>query len=381
MTEAATAERKPDAPEAPKPEPVKPRPTFDAGAEPLPIIPRNLNEVALWADAIIKAEMVPASYEIDPAHFKVADFADEDDWRQNRHGRARDMTKARLMIGIEKGLEVGMGPITALSTIMIVNNRPCIWGDGAVALCQQKGKVDWVKTSYEGDENTEAWTAVFEIKRVRQEVPYRATFSVKDAKRAGLWLNAKRDPWMKYPQRMLLARARAYALREGFADCLMGLGIAEEIADLPPAPTPAARTDKSFLDDAPSLAGPAKPAIEHKPEQNIAPVSTAASSSVAQEGVAVAAEPKPVGQPAQAEPGSVAAGGGKEASPPSAGPSITDDWKMIGSELAVNAGAAKNLRELQDVSHEAARVLKDAPQEIVETVNAAIQERRKRLVK
>jgi len=74
---------------------------------------------------------------------------------------------------------------------------------------------------------------------------------VKDAKRAHLWNNPKRDPWMKYPQRMLMARARAYALREGFADCLSGLSIAEEIQDLPEAPKPL--TDTTFLDDAPQI--------------------------------------------------------------------------------------------------------------------------------
>ena len=49
---------------------------------------------------------------------------------------------------------------------------------------------------------------------------------------------------------MLMARARAYALRDGFADCLMGLAIREEIEDLP-AEAPG-KTDTSFLDDAPA---------------------------------------------------------------------------------------------------------------------------------
>jgi len=50
-------------------------------------------------------------------------------------------------------------------------------------------------------------------------------FSVQDAMRAHLWGNAHRRVWLEYPKRMLMARARAYALRDGFADCLMGLSI------------------------------------------------------------------------------------------------------------------------------------------------------------
>ncbi|HYF55277.1 MAG TPA: hypothetical protein VEA41_13545, partial [Salinarimonas sp.] len=269
------------------------KPPFEAGAVPLPIIPTTLEEVGRWANAVIQAGMVPASYEVDASKLKVDEFANEKDWAANRHARAEEKTRARLMIGIEKGLEVGMGPITALSTIMIVNNRPCIWGDGAVALCQQKGKVDWVKQSFEGGEDKDEWTAVFEIKRVRQEVPYRATFSVKDAKRAKLWANATKTPWIQYPQRMLMARARAYALREGFADCLVGLGIAEEVQDIPVQAATPAVADRSFLEDAPK-------SIEHKPEINLAAAPATAESPQAERSVATPAEPS--GTSAQAGP-------------------------------------------------------------------------------
>lgn len=207
------------------------------------IIPTTIEDVWRIADAIFIAGMVPASY----------------DSKSMDQQQAVRETKAKLAIGIMKGLEVGMGPVTALSTIAVINNRPCIWGDGAVALCQRSNAVEWVKQEYAGAEDTDAWTATFIIKRRNQDEPYVGTFSVKQAKRAGLWQNPKRQPWINYPGRMLMARARAYALREGFADCLSGLSIAEEIQDLPEGPKPVA--DTNFLDDAPTQA-----AIEHQPE-------------------------------------------------------------------------------------------------------------------
>ena len=52
---------------------------------------------------------------------------------------------------------------------------------------------------------------------------------------------------------MLKIRARAYPLRDGFADCLMGLAIREEVEDLP---VKTSETDTSFLDDAPATTVP-----------------------------------------------------------------------------------------------------------------------------
>lgn len=208
-----------------KTEIVKRRSDLVAGASATGIIPTTIEDVWRITDALVLAGMVPSSYD----------------------GGTEKKTKAKMTIGIMKGLEVGMGPITALSTIAVINNRPCIWGDGAVALCQRQGVVEWVKQEFTGAEGEDDWTAIFTIKRRLQSEPYIGSFSVKDAKRARLWNNVKKTPWIEYPQRMLMARARAYALREGFADCLSGLSIAEEVQDIPEAPKPVSTT---FLDDA-----------------------------------------------------------------------------------------------------------------------------------
>jgi len=229
----------------------------EPGARPLPLIPTTWEEVEAWADRIIAGNMVPASYGVE-AKDTGGDAK-----------KAAEQTRARLVIGIEKGLEVGMGPVTALSTIMIVNNRPSVWGDGALALVHRQNVVEKVEQIYEGkeivgDKNTistsdftDDFSAVFRIWRKGHEAAYEGRFSVRDAKRAHLWNNPRKQPWIEYPKRMLMARARAFALREGFSDCLFGLSIAEEMQDVPEAPP--AKTDTSFLDDAP------RPALEHKP--------------------------------------------------------------------------------------------------------------------
>lgn len=204
--------------------------SLKSGGRVAPIVPRDVEEAFRIAKAVINAGLAPASYEKD--------------------GPSRDPDVQKVLIGILKGAEVGLPPITALSTIAIINRRPCIWGDGAVALVQESGQVAKVEQRFEGADGEDDWTAIYRIWRRGQDEPYEGRFSVKDAKRAHLWMNPKKQPWIQYPQRMLMARARAYALRDGFADCLMGLSIAEEVQDIPAPPQ---EVDKSFLDDEPAV--------------------------------------------------------------------------------------------------------------------------------
>lgn len=228
-TETQTPSQQVMVPEIPTTETHRlPKPQLEAGAKVAPIIPRTIDEVARVAQAVIVAGLAPNSYE----------------------GGSEKERASKIIIGIMKGAEVGFPPITALSTIAIIQGRPCIWGDGAVALIQASGMVEKVMQIYEGQETPDGlpddYTAVYSIYRKGQETPYVGRFSVKDAKRARLWGNPKKAPWMDYPKRMLMMRARAFALRDGFADRLMGLSIAEEAQDITP---PAEAVNTSFLDD------------------------------------------------------------------------------------------------------------------------------------
>jgi hypothetical protein len=61
--------------------------------------------------------------------------------------------------------------------------------------------------------------------------PFVGEYTVGRARRAGLWGNTKKTPWITDPVSMLFNRARAFAIREGFADKLFGMGIIEEQRD------------------------------------------------------------------------------------------------------------------------------------------------------
>jgi hypothetical protein len=140
------------------------------------------------------------------------------------------------LLAIQHGSEVGLSPMQSLQSIAVINGRPTIWGDAALALVQASPACEYVKEYTEGQGDT--LTAVCEAKRRGYPAPTVSRFSMADAKRAGL--AGKSGPWSQYPERMLALRARGFALRNAFADCLRGLVTAEEAQDYPQAvPTPA----------------------------------------------------------------------------------------------------------------------------------------------
>jgi hypothetical protein len=138
------------------------------------------------------------------------------------------------LLAIQAGSEVGLSPMQSLQSIAVINGRPSIWGDAAMALVQASPVCEYVREYTEGDGDN--LVAVCEAKRRGYPAPTVVRFSVADAKKAGLW--GKSGPWQQYPARMLALRARGFALRNAFADALRGLITAEEAQDYP-TPEPA----------------------------------------------------------------------------------------------------------------------------------------------
>ena len=127
-----------------------------------------------------------------------------------------------VMVAIQHGMELGLAPMQALQSIAIVNGKPVVYGDTALALATAHPAFLDIEETVEGN------TATCVVKRRDRSAVVR-TFSEADAKKAGLW--GKAGPWQQYPSRMLQMRARSWALRDAFPDALRGLGIREEVQD------------------------------------------------------------------------------------------------------------------------------------------------------
>lgn len=131
------------------------------------------------------------------------------------------------MAAIVRGLEIGLAPMQALSNIAVINGRASIWGDALPALMQRAGHQLDCEVTGDGD----AMVATATLVRGDTGQKIVRSFSASDAKAAGLW--GKPGPWQQYKPRMLSMRARSLACRDGAADALMGLQVAEEVQDYP----------------------------------------------------------------------------------------------------------------------------------------------------
>lgn len=180
----------------------------------------DTNDLALAVRMIVESDLCPQQY----------------------RGKPKD-----AMIAILAGRAVGWEPIQALTAIAVINGRPSMYGDGPVGLAHASGLVDWINEWWELDGNVchepnyadlrqypDSLTACWQTHRKDNSEPSKPSrFSVADAKAAGLW--GKRGPWVNYPKRMLVCRARAWGLRDNYADALQGISQAEEWADMHPA--------------------------------------------------------------------------------------------------------------------------------------------------
>lgn len=144
-------------------------------------------------------------------------------------------TLARVTIALETGACLGLTAAQSLASIMVVNGRACLWGDGIAAKVLSSGSLAGYSITWNGS-GDELTCAVSALRLVRladgtyARIPFAGSFGVAEARTAGLW--GKGGPWRSYPRRMLFCRARAMCLRDGWADVLIGLPLADELADL-----------------------------------------------------------------------------------------------------------------------------------------------------
>lgn len=154
------------------------------------IVPTNIEEVFRLAKAISVSGLAPAGMK----------------------------QPEQITVALLHGLELGLPPMQALQNIAVINGKPTLYGNGIPALLYARNfKIkEWI----DGE------TAFCTVTRPDGTAITRS-FSKKDAETAGLW--GKSGPWKQFPERMLKMRARGYAARDGAADVLSGMYIAEEL--------------------------------------------------------------------------------------------------------------------------------------------------------
>lgn len=175
-------------------------------------------------------------------------------------------TAEAVLIALQHGAEIGLPPMASLQSIAVINGRPGIYGDSALALvrgsglCVHHGEAETNDdidplfrelqfAMFQKDvEATKKLSKQFTIAQAKIKADtddFGVTiataregglleferFTIADAKKASLW--GKEGPWKQYPKRMLKFRARGFKLRDTYGDVLKGLRTIEELQDIP----------------------------------------------------------------------------------------------------------------------------------------------------
>ena len=165
------------------------------------LAPRNLTEAMEFSKLMASSELVPKNFK----------------------GKPGD-----VLIAVQMGAEVGLAPMAAIQNIAVINGKPGIYGDAGKAILLAAGV-----TIEEDDTELIQKNGMARCRITRQgRPPVERTFSIDNAKTAGLW--NKEGPWRSYPYRQMAWRAFWFAARDAASDLLKGLGGAEELVDIEP---------------------------------------------------------------------------------------------------------------------------------------------------
>ena len=196
-----------------------------AGSPVAALVPTNIEEAFRISQAIAMSHMAPMI--------------------GSKNSR-RPMGPEEVMATIMAGMEVGLKPMASLRAIALINGRPAFWGDGQLALIQSREDYGGMDESVDGD------VATCTVRRVLpngETAETTRTFSMEQAKKAKLL--GKPGPWQEYPDRMLGHRARGFALRDAYADALMGILSEAEAYDTPPDPDDLPMIEGDIVKDSP----------------------------------------------------------------------------------------------------------------------------------
>jgi hypothetical protein len=164
----------------------------------LAIIPRTVEEVGSLAARFAKSALLPPDL----------------------RGKEAD-----VFVTIMAGAELGLPPMAALRGIFIVKGRPVLSADAMVGVVLGRGVAKYFSCVEEIPT-----TVTYETHREGAPHPQRCTWTLDDAKRAGL----DGDNWRKYPRAMLKARCKAALARDVYPDVLAGCYDEDEVREFAP---------------------------------------------------------------------------------------------------------------------------------------------------
>lgn len=127
---------------------------------------------------------------------------------------------------IATGRELGLSMMQSLRGLHLIEGKPTLSSAAMIAIVKARKDV----CSYFRLVESTDLVATYETQRVGEPSPTRISFTLEEAKRAGV---AGKDNWRKFPAAMLRARCEAALARAVYPDLLMGVYEPEELERAP----------------------------------------------------------------------------------------------------------------------------------------------------
>jgi hypothetical protein len=187
---------------------------------PLALNVQTMREIYQIATAFSMSNLVPEAY----------------------RGRKDSVGHANCFVALTMGFELNLPPMQALTHIVVVNGRPAIDGQLAIALANRRAPIVGPIRFDEGGKGDEQFAVAWVMdKATKQRVEYKMTIA--EARAAG-WLDKNMSHWKKDPKIMLRYRAASYLIRTNYPDALMGMTTREELDDMAEEPTSRAISER-----------------------------------------------------------------------------------------------------------------------------------------
>jgi hypothetical protein len=184
----------------------------------LALIPRTTDEVLTVVKMFARSNLIPEFF---------------------KHSKNPE---ADLYYTISYGMDMGFSPVQSLRAICIINGKPGLYADAMAAKVMASGLAKFFRPVELTPEK-----ATWETCRKREKKVHTQTFTIKEAKDAGIVKPG--GNWTKWPQRMCSARAKSFLARDIYSEVLHGVYAVEELEDLP-APPPSSQDFGPVIDAA-----------------------------------------------------------------------------------------------------------------------------------
>jgi len=184
---------------------------------------------------------------------------------------ALQKSPADVMLILMTGAELGLTPMASIRGIHVIKGKPTLSAELMAAVVRGSPNCERLECI-----ETSGTTATWESKRKGALKPMRITFTLDDAKAAGL---LAKDVWRQYPAAMLRARALKALLTVDWQDEILGLTTPEEVESYDAQPPPIVAQRARLVLDAPVSAPVVEVELKESVDEATGEVAVEASTS------------------------------------------------------------------------------------------------------